>query len=243
MSHNLHVKNGAFFVADAHESQDKRRSFGKFLDDICSGKLQPTQLFLMGDMYDILIGNIKYSQTMWSEQINKIDEIAKKIDVFYFEGNHDFNLEDLFLHVKIFSMKNQPQYFNTEKGILALSHGDCFESFFYKIYTAFIRSKITIFILQLFEKISGNAIAKYMTKKLERKKICEKIQNFNSVIDSKIDNYQNCNYIVEGHYHQNTIFEYKNIIYINFGSFACDKVYYVFTCENGVKFIQKKFDI
>ncbi|MFV0481692.1 MAG: UDP-2,3-diacylglucosamine diphosphatase [Campylobacteraceae bacterium] len=243
MSHNfLAIKEGAFFISDSHESENKRRNFGKFLDAILSEKLKPAALFLMGDMYDILIGLDKYSEKLWANQIEKLDTIAQKIEVYYFEGNHDFNLQKLFRNVKVVPISSQPLLFETPKGVLALSHGDKYCGIFYKIYTAVFRCKITLFLLSMYEKFTNYRFTKKMTKKLENKKICRKIENFENIIASKIDNYKDCKYVAEGHYHQNKTFTCKDKIYINFGSFACENVYYIFTCKEGLEFQQKVFN-
>lgn len=241
MFHN-EIKEGAFFVADAHESENKRRVFGKLLDEIYTEKLKPTQLFLMGDIFDVLIGSDRFCTLLWSEYIKKIDEIAQKIDVFYFEGNHDFDLQKIFSHVKIVTWQNQPLCFICKDKKILLSHGDSFDKLSYKIYTYFIRSKVTIFFLNLFQKVSNCKITRDLSKKLEKKNICTKIHNFEKIVEDKIDKYKDCDYVVEGHYHQNISFMSKDKKYINLASFACENIYYTFTCKDEPKFIPQIFN-
>lgn len=240
MFHN-EIKDGAFFIADAHESETKRRAFGKFLDEIINGKLKPSQLFLMGDIFDILVGSDKFSVSLWKEYIKKIDEIAKNIEVYYFEGNHDFNLQKLFLHVKVIPLQKQPLFFTCKDKKFLLSHGDSFDKFGYKIYTKFIRSKITIFFLSIFQSLSNCKITRDLSKKLEKKNICTKIKNFEKIVQDKISNYKDCDFVIEGHYHQNISFTCKEKTYINLASFACKNIYYVFTCKEQIEFKETVF--
>ncbi|MDR0468185.1 MAG: UDP-2,3-diacylglucosamine diphosphatase [Campylobacteraceae bacterium] len=235
MFHNK-IKDGAFFIADAHESEVKRRVFGKFLDEIYSGKLKPTQLFLMGDIFDVLIGTDKFCTLLWDSYIKKIDEIAKNIEVFYFEGNHDFDLQRIFSYVKVIPLQSQPSLFICNDKKFLLSHGDSFDKFSYKIYTKFIRSKITISLLNIFQKLSNCKITRDLSKKLEKKNICTKMSSFEKIVEEKMDKYKDCDYVVEGHYHQNVSFTFKNKTYINLASFACENIYYSFTYKEKIEF-------
>jgi UDP-2,3-diacylglucosamine hydrolase len=54
---DIEIKEGAFVVSDAHYSH-KRLELLEFFKDINSKKLQPTQLILMGDIFDALFGSI-----------------------------------------------------------------------------------------------------------------------------------------------------------------------------------------
>ena len=80
--------------------------------------------------------------------------------------------------------------------------------------------------------ITLNFINNWIFRKILNKNIkCEKIDNFISLAEYKLLQYQDCNLIIEGHYHQNEI--YKN--YINLPSLYCQNSF--FQLKNK-KFIQ-----
>ena len=65
------------------------------------------KFFIVGDLFDLYVGNKVVFYERYHELIEKIQGLGEKnIEVFYVEGNHDFHLESLFEdypHVKIYS--------------------------------------------------------------------------------------------------------------------------------------------
>lgn len=224
MSHNK-INQGAFFIADAHESEHKRRDFGRFVDSLLNGKLSTTQLFLMGDMFDVLIGTDKFCVVLWDEYIKKIDKLAESVEVYYFEGNHDFYLKKIFKNVKVISINEQPKEFEFNGKNISLSHGDSFEGAGYKLYSSLIRNGMILNFLNIYEKITDCKITRDLSKRLEQKKICLEISDFENLVKSKIDRYSG-DIVIEGHHHQNKTFTFDEKTYINLASFACEKIYY-----------------
>ncbi|MDR2100727.1 MAG: UDP-2,3-diacylglucosamine diphosphatase [Campylobacteraceae bacterium] len=213
------IKDGALFVADAHENGTNRAFFSKLLHVIKSGEIPTPQLFLMGDMFDLLVGGAKRTHALFKDEIDALEEIAQKVDVFYFEGNHDFNLDGIFSKVKTVSLKKQPLIFENECGLFGLAHGDLGEKFTYRFYTALIRNPFLIALLNLFDR--GGLVSNSVLKRLEKKELCVKMEDFENIAARKILSYQKCDFIVEGHYHQNQMFVSKKCTYINLGAFAC----------------------
>lgn len=237
----LELQDGAIFIADVHANKN-REEFGEFLTALENGTLQTPQLFLMGDIFDLLVGQIRFTCKENSTYIKRLDTLAKKFPIYYLEGNHDFNLSKLFLHVKTFSFKEQPLTCKTSYGDILLLHGDRYSGFVYALYTALIRSKTLLFCLNWLDLCFKNRISSALLEKLSHKKICKKIKNFQTIISHKIPKYRAKNIvgIVEGHYHQNENFLLNGLIYRNFSSFACDKSYFVVQLSSGIKFTQVK---
>ncbi|MDR2342270.1 MAG: metallophosphoesterase [Campylobacteraceae bacterium] len=229
MFHNINtqinLKEGAVFIADAHENGVNRKDFALFLKKMELGEIKTPQLFLMGDIFDFLSKGAKYTLLLYKHELEMLDKIAKNTEVYYLEGNHDFNLSGIFKYVNVISIKNQPLYAKTSI-IYAISHGDLYVGFFYNIYTKIIRSKSVVFLL---DKLGiCEFITKIVLKSQISKKICREIEDFENKIIPKLKKYKNCDMILEGHYHQNKTISYKQIKYINFASFACDKLFYRF---------------
>ncbi len=225
----IEIAEGAVFISDAHENKD-RSFFFEFLKKIESGEIKTSQLFLMGDMFDLLIGGVDYLEKCYLKEIKLLNKLSKKIQIYYLEGNHDFNLKRLFPDIKIFSIKEQPVKVFYKKQNLLLSHGDLFQGSGYRFFHFFLRNKSIIFILNIIDNFFGNKFfAKYL-QKIKNKKICKNIKNFDQIIKQKISLYDigvsEIDFVLEGHYHQGIGFEFEKFKYYNFSSFACDGKYY-----------------
>ena len=89
------IKPGAIFIADAHANKD-RNEFFDFLNLVRKDEIRAPQLFLLGDMFDFLTGEGEYTREFYAEHLSLINKISQKVEIFYFEGNHDFRLSNLF---------------------------------------------------------------------------------------------------------------------------------------------------
>ncbi|NOX14668.1 MAG: UDP-2,3-diacylglucosamine diphosphatase [Epsilonproteobacteria bacterium] len=236
MSHK--IKDGAIFISDAHENS-KRDDFYHFLLQLESKKIQTSQLFLMGDIFDLLIGEISYLRNRYKKEIDLIEKIAQDVEIFYFEGNHDFSLKSIFKNVKIIDINSQPSIFKIGDKKILLLHGDKYGDLKHNIFTSAIRSKFLLMFLNFFDKICTSCISKKISTVLERKNICTKIDNFQVMISEKISQYykQDTEFIGEGHYHQDEVFSIKGTKYINFPSFACNQSYIIVQLSPDIKFL------
>ena len=131
------IKEGAIFIADSHENEN-RKNFLRFLYSLKSGEIKTPQLFLMGDMFDFLAAQCEFFVKFYEPYIDVINEISKKTEIYYFEGNHDFNLARLFKNVKAYPIGAQPVKFATECGqSVLIAHGDIF-LFTYRVLFALV---------------------------------------------------------------------------------------------------------
>lgn len=237
----IEIKEGALFISDAHDNE-KRKGFHNFLLKLNSEEIKTPQLFLMGDMFDLLVGEVTYTKSLFKESINLLNSLSAKIEIFYFEGNHDFNLKNIFPNIKVFPISKQPALCSFNNKHILLSHGDLHQSLKYKIYTKLIRNKFILKILNFIDTISNNYISKKILTPQIDKKICYKIPNFRQIIKQKIEKYDigitEIDFVCEGHHHQNEEFVFEKIKYINFSSFACDKSYYQITFKEEIKFVK-----
>ncbi|MDD3341955.1 MAG: UDP-2,3-diacylglucosamine diphosphatase [Sulfurospirillaceae bacterium] len=235
---NITVKEGAIFIADAHDCAE-RSFFYAFLEQLNNNP--PPQLFLMGDMVDLLVGDVAYGIEKYKNYITLIDEIAKKTELFYLEGNHDFNLASLFKYARVFSIEHQPLHINLPDGTKALvSHGDKYADGLHRFFTYLIRNHTILSILNFLDKYSYGFISKAIEESQKRKNLCRKIENFQAVIEAKITKYplESITWVIEGHYHQNCQFETHGINYFNFSSFACNQSYFSVQSSSKTQFAQ-----
>ncbi len=210
MFHKL--QEGAIFIADVHYPNHKKEEFLAFLTAIKEKRIKTSQLILMGDIFDLLLEQSSFLKNLFEKEIALINDIAKKIEVIYLEGNHDFNLASIFVNAKVVPLQKQPLLLQNNNKIYALSHGDKFVMpFSYKIFTFFIRNKLFLHLLP-------EIVAKYQLQKMKKKKICKKISHFQEKVLQILTHYKS-DFVIEGHYHQGKIL--KN--YIALPSFACSQ--------------------
>jgi UDP-2,3-diacylglucosamine hydrolase len=211
------IKNGAIFIADAHYNKT-REELIDFITQIKEKAVVCTQLFLMGDIFDFLCDEVDYFQEVNYRLIGLIDEISHHVETIYFEGNHDFSLEDTFPKVKVISRNDQPIYTQQNGKKLALAHGDIYTPTAYNIYCTIIRNPYVLNFLNLID--INNWLSKKTDKDLQKKYLCGKQENFEQFIKNRVEKYK-VDLVIEGHYHQN----FFSDNYINLPSFACDKQY------------------
>lgn len=212
------ILDGAIFIADVHYNY-KRKEFELFLKKLFDNP--PPQLFLLGDIFDFLSNEIDYFKKINKPLIDLINKLSKKTKIYYFEGNHDFNLKNLFCEkIYIYPISNQPQIFFYKNKKIALSHGDIYSDFSYKLYTSFIRNSFILKTINFFD--FNNFISKYFEKKLSNKQICNKK---NLSLNYRIDLYEEIDLVIEGHFHE----EILTNDYINLPAFACGEKYLTLT--------------
>jgi len=218
------IQDNAIFIADAHYN-DNRTQLHEILTMLQNGTLSSKQVFLMGDMFDFLSGEIEYFKFINYGMISLINELSTTHEVIYLEGNHDYNLKDIFPKVNVVSREHQPLLIEHGTKEIALAHGDIYTPFFYNLYTSIIRNHKVMRFINFLDK--NDFISKYIEKKLMHKKICHKLNNFLGFVHKRIQTYNTQNeidLIIEGHFHQG----YKGERYINIPSLACDSRYMIY---------------
>ncbi|MBE0491652.1 MAG: UDP-2,3-diacylglucosamine diphosphatase [Sulfurospirillum sp.] len=235
------ILEGAIFIADAHENEN-RHNLWRFLLLLRDKKIQTRQLFLMGDMFDLLVDEVTSTHQKYKKYITLLEDLACEMEIFYFEGNHDFCLKNLFSRVIVIPIAKQPMPFifiDTTPCLLA--HGDKNNGILNSIYTSIIRFRPLLWALNRYDLFVNFKVSSKIEKSLLPKKICKKIENFHTIITAKMKHYPPIKnlHVIEGHYHQNESFMIDGVHYINLPSFACDQSYFIVECSNSKKFAQK----
>jgi len=226
MSHNIEIKEGAFLIADAHFSHQRPELFS-LIEAIHSKKLQPTQLILMGDLFDALFGSITFTLETNAKILKLINDISEFIEVIYLEGNHDFNLKEVFPKAKVFTIANQPVMCTYKDKTVCLAHGDFTGDFLYKIYTSIVRNPSVLKVLNSFDNMINHYILKKLDNYLSKKDDCKEFTGFREYMQKRLSNRVTCQYFIEGHFHQNRSLDLENFKYINLGAFACNQRYFI----------------
>lgn len=217
----LSIKPDAIFVADSHFN-NKNQELLTFLKKVESKKILTSQLFLMGDMIDFISAESRYFVKQNSVVINLLNTLSNEIEIIYLEGNHDYNLKNLFLNIQVIKRENQPLFAKFEEKTVAISHGDNFINWKYDLYCKFIRNTIFLRVMNFID------INFFISKKIENallsKNICHKMNNFEHIVKRRLENY-NTNIVIEGHYHQGVGYYFDKKEYINIPSLCCQKKY------------------
>jgi UDP-2,3-diacylglucosamine hydrolase len=208
------IREGALFIADAHYPHHGEE-FLKLLQALSRQESVP-QLFLMGDIFDLLFGYNKYIRTFSHEAIRLLQRLSKRTDVYYFEGNHDFCLKPIFPDAYLFSYGQQPVIFDFGKKKAALAHGDKFDtSLGYRLYTAWLRNPVTLTMLRPWQR----RIIDDRMQKLSQKKICNDYEGFERKVMRIVRHYAKADIVIEGHFHQGC----RIGKYISLPSLACQR--------------------
>ncbi|EAH5847461.1 UDP-2,3-diacylglucosamine diphosphatase [Campylobacter upsaliensis] len=233
------LKEGAFFIADAHENED-RRGFWDFLQALERGEIHTPQLFLMGDIFDLLIWEVSASHSFAMPYIVLLEKLCEKMEIYYLEGNHDFNLGHFFKKVRVIPLQNQPLVLHTSKGKdekFFLAHGDIFLNPILQFLLKSLRNRFLLRFLNVLNFLTFSSISKQILARQKRKNLFYKIENFKNLAYKRYEKYQAKGaWVIEGHYHQNLFLKEERVKYFNLPSFAYERSFFVVKFSPEVKF-------
>ena len=207
------IQENALFIADSHYPHHGD-AFLELLKKLDSREMEMSQLFLMGDNFDLLFGYNDYIQTFASEAIVLLQSLSKTLEIHYFDGNHDFCLKTLFPNIHVYPREVQPVMFALGEKKVGISHGDRYATGVgYNLYSKILRSKMTLRLLKPWE----HTIIDHQMKALSQKKICRKFTGFEKRVEKIMHSYSEVDLVIEGHYHQAKVIGN----YISLPSLAC----------------------
>ncbi|QDF28333.1 UDP-2,3-diacylglucosamine diphosphatase [Halarcobacter anaerophilus] len=218
----LNIKSDSVFVADSHYNERKGQ-FLIFLKKLKSEEIKTSQLFLMGDMFDFISGESRYFIKRNQELIDIINELSKRVEIIYLEGNHDYNMKVLFPDVLVVKRENQPLCAKYKDKSVQISHGDIFTPWHYDLYCKIIRNHPLLVFLNMID--FGYFISKKIYYTLIEKDICYKMKNFEEFAQRRLKKYSS-DIVIEGHFHQGKIFQKKERLYVNIPSLCCENRYF-----------------
>lgn len=222
------LQPGALIISDAHYSAQRPKLL-ELLQKILEGSVEASQLILMGDIFDLLFGPVAFTHTRNQEAVATINTIANKMTVLYLEGNHDFAIGNYFPDIKVIPLRDQPLHVRFKDQNILLAHGDFGSTFLYRVYTAMIRSKVVLSLLGFIDTLIGHRIIYALDRYLGKKDDCYEIEAFETLVKQRLESHNLLEYdaLIEGHFHQNRQFYYKNFYYVNLAAFACNERYFV----------------
>lgn len=114
----------AYFLSDLHlrNSEEKK---AQILLRFLHSNAGDGDLFLLGDIFDLWLGDHKYFQEKFSPIIKAIQQwLQKGGRVYYFEGNHDLHLKKFWQQELGVEVYTEPTYFNLGLLKVRVEHGD-----------------------------------------------------------------------------------------------------------------------
>jgi len=210
------IREGALFVADAHYPHHGRE-FLDLLEALEAERIDVPQIFLMGDIFDLLFGYSDYIAALSRREVELLRRLSERTEIHYLEGNHDFLLGPLFPKIDVVPRERQPLRMRLGERPVMLSHGDLYRTgAIYDLYCRLLRRRKTLRLLKPLErKIIDGQIAR-----LKNKKICGKLPDFSGRVAEILSDYSDGTaMVIEGHFHQGGIFGR----YVSLPSLACQK--------------------
>ena len=222
------LREGAVVIGDAHYSS-LRPYLLDFLRAIDEGTIPTPQIIFMGDVFDLLLGDVPLTLKRNEEAVELINRLSLTKEVVYLEGNHDFRLAAVFPKARVFPLGDQPVACRYGGKKVLLAHGDFGLDAGYRIYTWMIRSRAVLRTLRWIDTFTGNRIIKWLDGYLEKKEDCNRFEGFESYVGTRLEplDLSGVDYFVEGHFHQNVNLKVKGCRYTNLAAFACNQRYFI----------------
>ncbi|PAF51443.1 hypothetical protein BKH43_02035 [Helicobacter sp. 13S00401-1] len=232
---DFYIKKGAMFIADSHFKMGDIARFDALKD------IKDSQIFLMGDIFHVLMGNLKRSIKENLDLIHFLEKLAKKNDIYYLAGNHDMHLTliDELSGIKIFPHKLQPIILKDYMDrICILAHGDLWINTSYDAYARLMSEALSGKCLRYLDKITFGKLYSKIRKKVYSKPIIrmpfseERLERFaryrvelykKKVFSGVLKHYKKpldskfC--IIEGHFHLNRNYTFDNVEYVGLDAF------------------------
>ena len=124
---------------------------------------------------------------------------------------------------------------------ILFAHGDFKSVLKYRIYTTIIRNPLTLYALRGLDFILNHLIIKKLDRYLSKKEDCKEFIGFEKFVSKRLKNKYDCDYFIEGHFHQNKTIIFDKFRYINLGVFACNQRYFTVKSSNDIELLEENF--
>lgn len=203
----LRINDDAVFVADAHWKAGDEGLLA------CLDSLQCSQVFLMGDIAQMLVGNLATSTESNKALLECIQNLSKRSCVYWLEGNHDFGLEALgsaLAQVRFIPRARQPLIATYRGQIVSLAHGDLFLNKRYRFYIGVLNSRFGLSVLKAIDWLSRGWVYRVLQAGIDSKHIRAFRGEYEGFCARRIQSYSAYflkrykalpQIIIEGHFH------------------------------------------
>ncbi|TNE99656.1 MAG: UDP-2,3-diacylglucosamine diphosphatase [Deltaproteobacteria bacterium] len=205
------------------------------------------EIILLGDIFDLMVGNKFQYVDKYSEIFNRLEELLKSgKNIHYFEGNHDFHVKNLFNQwaVKIgqeskFSFHKKAMVRQIGETTVLFTHGDDIEieNPSYKIYKALINNKALELLGDYIVPFSAIEWIGHRASKKSRERNKQRYERSEELSTAIRDKFResarrakkkySVDMVVCGHSHVLDHFREEELVYLNSGYAPLEKSYIV----------------
>ena len=118
----------AWFLSDIHlKTQEERNGqiLLRFLHSLQAKDPTTTQLFLLGDIFDLWVGKHQHFANKFLPLMTAFKNLTKSgMKIVYIEGNHDVHIEGYFKKKLGIDVFVEAQYYHINGLTVRLEHGD-----------------------------------------------------------------------------------------------------------------------
>lgn len=223
----------AWFVSDLHLKDLNERNSQtllRFLHSLLASD-KATHLFLLGDIFDLWVGDSDVFQKKFQAIVDAIADIKRKgIEVVYFEGNHDVHIKDFWQKHFDIPVWVEHKYFQLGPYKVRLEHGDLMnpEDKAYIRYRDIIRKplmeRVAYLLPGIFLEGAGQWASRTSRKHSSKKRASleDKLRAMIRVYAQKSFEQESFDYIITGHMHVKDEFLFerngRSIFSVNLGS-------------------------
>jgi len=238
----------AIFISDVHLRDISESNSSLLLLFFSSIAEDPsfTHLFLVGDIFDLWIGNHTFFIERFRPIINAIKKCTENTEVHYFEGNHDLYLKSYWQNTVGVTVHEEPKNFQLGSWNVRVEHGDQMnpEDRGYLWLRWFLRTPL----IKVVQKILPGALIHRIGARASQvsehhrdpwsNETSEKIVAFTRRHAEKVSQTNSFQWMISGHTHVKDHFEFlsqgKKRVSINLGSWANGPVCFLLDEEQGV---------
>lgn len=223
----------AWFISDLHLKDHNERNsiiLLRFLRSLANNP-QATHLFLLGDIFDLWIGNSDVFQKKFQSIVDAIADLKRKgLEIIYFEGNHDVHVKSFWEGKFSIPVFTEARVYHLGPYKVHLEHGDLMNpnDKAYLRYRSIIRKPGTPFLADLipgkFLDEAGNFASRLSRKKSHVRRAAqqERIRKTIHTYADKAFAEDPFDYMITGHMHVKDEYEVtrngKSGLSINLGS-------------------------
>lgn len=161
----------AWFISDLHLKDINERSGNillRFLHSLASRERPVTHLFLLGDIFDLWVGDSEYFYRRFQPVVDTLLQLRRQgIEIHFFEGNHDMHLAQFWEKELGIPCWVTAKYFQVGDLLLRLEHGDLMnlEDKAYLKFRKFMRQPAIEKLAQILPGFAIGAIGDWASRK------------------------------------------------------------------------------
>jgi UDP-2,3-diacylglucosamine hydrolase len=207
----LHKPNSIIFISDLHLSAQDPIGVARFLDFLAGPAQHAKVLYILGDLFDVWVGEDLNTDFQIEIQKALIGLSEKGIGLFFIAGNRDFLIQARYLQKAGCKRLPDPTIINLHGTPTLITHGDklCTQDIAYQRYRRVAQHPITRFLFMCLPKKTRQRIGQQLREKSQRYQKQQDVRIldvFLPTVDQWFTQYQ-VKQMIHGHVHRPAIHE------------------------------------